>query len=187
MHTSPPDTQISSFGPCDARAAPQAPQGGAFSIAGARTSTKRAIQPGSTVKVVFTLTRWAAVYPYEDGRRRALTSSKDDPWQDTDTWEHFDVNITLPRRGVSLFGKPRSRPYQPDRRHPQVADEALLVWTGVPMAVQPTSNYSQVFSVTVKLAKDFVGSNLTFLAVAQDSSVPWRRDTALVIPVQAAT
>jgi hypothetical protein len=139
-------------------------------------------------KLTFTMSRWALAYPYREGRRRRALVSRSNYLREKATlWEDFELGIVLPRQGATLFGRPRVKPFLSGRGSGVVTNSTHILWPNVPMAVQPTTNYSRVFSFAVKVDKGFRGQKLTFTAVAQGPPPLWRRHAVVVVPVQAQT
>lgn len=106
----------------------------------------------------------------------------------TRVWENYDVLLTLPQKGVTLYGKPRVAPLIPKRKGADVANNTLIAWNTVPMQVLPGThkNYTRRFSFTVKVDKIFTGPNVTFGAAAAGPQDGWYRTTTLTVPITAA-
>lgn len=157
---------------------------GPFTLTGSKRPTKRAVKAGSSLKVTFALTRWAAAYPYAPPARRELAFKN----TANGTWENYDVAITLPGQGVTtLKGRPRVVPFIPKRKNADVANNALITWDNVPMLVGSGSkNYTRKFVFSVKVDKTFVGPDITFAALATGPQEGWRRRATVTVPITAA-
>jgi hypothetical protein len=151
---------------------------GPFTLVGSKTPAKHTVRAGSSFKVTFALTRWAAAYPVPTRRELAGLGRK--------VWEEYDVLITLPGQGATLKGKPRVAPRIPKRKGADVADNTLIAWNAVPMLVQQKThkNYTRKFSFAVKVDKTFVG-DLTFSATAAGPEAGWLHDATVTVPVVA--
>ena len=180
VHAPPsrPTTQISP-GACPSVS------GGPFTLKGSKSKAKHAARPGTSFKVTFALTRWAAGYESGSGRRE-LAGVHNKTMAMKGTWESYDVLLALPGQGATLKGKPRVAPRISKRKGADVANNTLIAWNQVPMRVLPGTkkNYTRKFTFSVKVEKTFVGV-LTFAAAATGPQAGWLRTETLTVPIAA--